>query len=760
MNVPNLALRMAVRAVLMTAPGLAATTAYAQQAQGGSQQSADQLQDMVVYGQAVHYRPDDQSVATGLQMQIIDAPVSVSVMTDQMLKQANARTLYEVADLVPGLNQAGEGYGEVDLRLRGQNVTQPRVDGINYGTTQFVDSFALDRVEIVRGPATVLYGVTGAFGGELNQVLKQPKSEFTADVGYRDGNFTGRRWEADVTGAVPGTDDRLKVRVLGAYTDYSIFQDIVIPPHNINKMIAGAVSFDFTPATVVSLNGYKEDRHYDATDGCAVAVNPSTGQLYLPTSIPVEQFYCGDPKQNHAATADEFSMASVKHKFDNGWYTNANVAYGLANRDLHYVFAFGPAGANGLPPQDVSLYSYLEHIDITTLTANASLGGKFDLFERTHEFFSAVEYQKEDNTKVTYQSFALGLMNMFRDGGKGILADGTPIPVIPTPTSHNTQASDTKEVRASAQVLLNPAERWDVLIGALVQHTSEDESVVYTNGTANTHASLTETDVVKRLGVTYGLLAQKGTILSDAKTYASYAEGFQPNVGVYDAVGTPLTAPQRMKSYEIGLKTQWIDSHVDADIALYHATRTNIPASVITSVGTAGQFHSILGGKNTYDGMEFDLLGEVLPGWNVSLNYTFTRNRQQSLLFPQPLEVANVPKHDVGLLNSYEFLRGPLKGLVLGATVVRKIDVPLVDAAQTLYSGGYNPSNQLFESVTIWNFRALYKGFGGPLHGLEIYANANNAFNARFIYSINGDPGFTTTVMAPRALSAGVNYHF
>src|SRR3982074_3061025 len=124
MNVPNLALRMAIRAVLMTAPGLAATTAYAHQSQ-----------DMVVYGQAVHYRPDDQSVATGLQMQIIDAPVSISVMTDQMLKQANARTLYEVADLVPGLNQAGEGYGEVSLRLRGQNVTQPRVDGINYGTT-------------------------------------------------------------------------------------------------------------------------------------------------------------------------------------------------------------------------------------------------------------------------------------------------------------------------------------------------------------------------------------------------------------------------------------------------------------------------------------------------------------------------------------------------------------------------------------------------------------------------------------------------
>src|SRR5258708_39286872 len=120
MNVPNLALRMAIRAVLMTAPSLAATTAYAQQSQGGSQQSTDQLQDMVVYGQAVHYRPDDQSVATGLQMQVIDAPASISVMTDQMLKQANARTLYEVAELGPGLNPAGGGDGQVSIGARVQ----------------------------------------------------------------------------------------------------------------------------------------------------------------------------------------------------------------------------------------------------------------------------------------------------------------------------------------------------------------------------------------------------------------------------------------------------------------------------------------------------------------------------------------------------------------------------------------------------------------------------------------------------------------
>ena len=180
MKFANNALAAAIKAVLMSAPGFAFTSVYAQNGPPPQSHNDDQLQEISVYGRAIHYRPDDQSTATGLNMQIVDAPVSISVITDEMLKADNARTVYEVADLVPGLNQSGEGFGQVDLRLRGQGVTEPRINGINFGTVQFVDGFAQERLEIVRGPATVLYGVTGAFGGEINQVLKQPKDGFHA----------------------------------------------------------------------------------------------------------------------------------------------------------------------------------------------------------------------------------------------------------------------------------------------------------------------------------------------------------------------------------------------------------------------------------------------------------------------------------------------------------------------------------------------------------------------------------------------------
>ncbi len=139
-----------------------------------------------------------------------------------------------------------------------------------------------------------------------------------------------------------------------------------------------------------------------------------------------------------------------------------------------YVFGFGPAGAYG-PPQDVYLYAYRDRTDYNVVTSDLSLAGDFDLFHRTSEFFAALEYQDTKTNHYNYTTFGLGLMNMFEDGGKGILADGSPIPEVPAPVYVGDQYSRNKQVRGSVQVLLHPLERVDVLAGLLVQHTDQTE---------------------------------------------------------------------------------------------------------------------------------------------------------------------------------------------------------------------------------------------------------------------------------------------
>jgi outer membrane receptor for monomeric catechols len=168
----------------------------------------------------------------------------------------------------------------------------------------------------------------------------------------------------------------------------------------------------------------------------------------------------------------------------------------------------------------------------------------------------------------------------------------------------------------------------------------------------------------------------------------------------------------------------------------------------------------VLSGKNTYDGVEVEVLGEVAPGWNVSLAYTYFKTQIEQPLFSYNLRVANVPKQQASFVTSYEFRQGLLRGLSAGFSVVGKYDSPLVDSASTIFAGNYDPHNQLFVSQTRWDFRLSYKRYEGALKGLELYGNLYNAFDSRFFYSINGTPAFTDTVARPRSINFGISYRY
>ncbi len=171
MNVDRARIAAAVKAILLAVPGVAA--AQAQPA------TSAQLEEVQVYGKAEQYRPEDQTSATGLKLPLIETPQSISVISDEMLKLFNVRSAYDAADIIPGVSAGGQAFGAERLFIRGQLLTEPRVNGVNVPTGQYLDSYAVERLEVVRGPATVLYGVTGSFGGEVNQILSGRRRTFT-----------------------------------------------------------------------------------------------------------------------------------------------------------------------------------------------------------------------------------------------------------------------------------------------------------------------------------------------------------------------------------------------------------------------------------------------------------------------------------------------------------------------------------------------------------------------------------------------------
>ncbi|HEY1723891.1 MAG TPA: TonB-dependent receptor plug domain-containing protein [Steroidobacteraceae bacterium] len=735
-----------------TTPAPAASSNSSSNTQA-SENTDNSLEEVVVRGIARRYLPDKQSSATGIEMSLIDTPQAISVVTPEMLEISHSRTAYDVANMMPGIEQDGTGVGRESLLIRGQaNRYKSRVDGIGNSNFSFPDGFALDRIEFVRGPATVIYGLESAFGGEVNSVLKQPLKDPRVEVGIEGGDFDRVRYQLDVTGPIPGTDGKLSARIVGAYTGYGSWVD---PPgrHWNDRMIAGSLAYDPTSDLRVVLNYYTETRKYDpTTDGCTLVIGP-TGALELPDKIATDHYYCGDPKHSFGQFTQQYFIGSLQYRLPNNWQFQANAALSKDDDRFTYMYPFGPAGAFGLPSDEVFLNTYDSFDDNQQLRFNVSLGGEFPIASRSVKFFAAYEHQDNptNDRHAWLESLGVGNLNIYQ-GGLDILSDGSPIPDVDRsklPVA-NDQRSREKADRLSLQLLATPIERLDVLAGFLYQQSDSSQFLIVPPG-APVEVKISR--VVPRVGVTYQL-TDGWRSMNDARAYFSYSEGFVPNVGVFGQQGESLTAPQQMHSYEVGVKSAFFNNAVNLIADAYHENVTNVPSLVFYPGGS----YSALSGDRKFDGIEASLIGELLPGWNVAWSYTYAKTKIEDPSFPNlDLVVRSVPKNSVSAYSSYEFLRGGLRGLRVGGAIIHKGDYAFVDnSAATVARFG-----QLTASgYTRLDLNFSYAGFTNKWKGLELYLNVQNLNNTRYYYSRVGSPSYAIVQEPPRTITAGVRYVF
>ncbi|MDZ7669335.1 MAG: TonB-dependent receptor plug domain-containing protein [Gammaproteobacteria bacterium] len=186
---------------LMASTALVSAGAHSVHAQAAEPVQADRsgpIEEMVVRGVARKYRPDEQTSATGLRMSLVETPQAVSVVTPEMMKTINADSAYEATDLVPGVQRSGYGFGLSQIVMRGVFNLTRRINSIRLDNPiSQLRGYAAERTEVVRGPATAIYGVTGSFGGEINSILKQAspdtRMQFGSEVGSYDAHKRLRR---------------------------------------------------------------------------------------------------------------------------------------------------------------------------------------------------------------------------------------------------------------------------------------------------------------------------------------------------------------------------------------------------------------------------------------------------------------------------------------------------------------------------------------------------------------------------------------
>ena len=145
--------------------------------------------------------------------------------------------------------------------------------------------------------------------------------------------------------------------------------------------------------------------------------------------------------------------------------------------------------------------------------------------------------------------------------------------------------------------------------------------------------------------------------------YASYTESFNPTIGRGED-GEVFTS-ELGKQFEVGVKATLLGDRLSATLAYYDLRRSNVLTQDPTNPGFQVQV-----GEQASNGVELDIVGEILPGWNIIANYAYTNARiTEDNEFPEGRRLINVPEHAAGLWTSYEIQDGDLAGFGFGLGV-------------------------------------------------------------------------------------------
>lgn len=758
-------LSSAIAALIASTP-----PAVAQNQAAEKQPSDDSIEEIVVRGVARSFRPEEQTTATGLNMSLMETPQQVTVLTDEMLRTINADSAYEATDLVPNVQRSGYGFGLSQIVMRGVFNLSERVNQIELGNPiTSIRSYALGRFEIVRGPATAIYGVTGSFGGEINAILKQPQANFSAEIGAEFGSFDTMAGFFDVTGPLNG-DGSISGRVVGKYEEYGLPLDISGEDFaNYETMGLGAVRWDISGNTSLTMSYYYQHRNTDPWDGGALVQN-ADDTLSLPTLDP-DFWYFSHPDQSDETADIDFGIAELDHQFDNGVRSTTKMAWHSYNEDMAYFYPFGPFGAYSLGDDEIYIYTYDIERSGEELTFNQSLGTDFELFGRQHEVYAALEY-RDDSEPARFQllnSFFQGYASMdwyadgVYDGSQPFFTDGTPFLPIAGDREEafgvrQILLTEETDLKLSLQTLLKPTDKLDVLLGVLYHDNETTSTIPVNRGIVNSPPEVTETNFNKtvfRLGVTYDVIDDWGAV-NDSRIYYSFSEGFEPQTFI-NADGDTVSAPQEMTQNEIGLKAEMFDGAVGVSMALFNYEITNIEVSS-SFLGSFGGFGStVLEGSQEATGFEFEAVGEILPGWNIMANYAYM---DAEILNPNntgSTPPRTTPKNSGAITTTYEFLTGPVEGLRIGATLKMSGDYSYIEGTSNVDRFGAPPKAGAHQR---FDLNGSYAPRSGPLQGFNIYFTWLNVFDEDILVAKQGNPGFGIMYIDRQKASLGLSYQF
>ena len=545
-------------------------------------------------------RTTQSSIGKGTQA-LRDIPQSVTVITERLMDDRNLDDFREVLRTTAGVTfQAGE-TGEEDVRLRGFSLGQAGdiyTDGLRDGTLYERDTFNNDRVEVLKGSASMLFG-KGSTGGVVNQVSKQPFLMDQNEVTYTLG--TGQ--EHHLTGDFnihTGEDSAFRLNAM---------------LHDANNYGATSRKTGVAPTFrwgIGTRDEFSVGLYYLDVKGRPLYNHPwfSDNGTIVP-SLPARNYYGLD--SDHLETQAAYATASHIRRLDTDSQIKTQFRHGRFKRDLWASairFATGTTREN-LTDATVINRTPKGRIGISDVTQlQSDYTGKFNWGGKRHDLIAGVDLYHDDAKRAnSFAGAASGLnTTVGTPNNDDWRADTRGEPAFNTFQSTNVglYVQDTLALNSTVK-----------LIGGL----RYDRFKATYNTTAGTSHARSDGLWSPRLGALYQPNDNTSYYVSYGTSYNTSGDTYQFTPAAPSAKDANTPA-EKSRNFEIGGKFELFNKRTSLGVALFHSEKYN---ERNTDPDTAAQ-QNLLSGKRHATGMEFNLAGLITPKWEIFYNHTWIPN--------------------------------------------------------------------------------------------------------------------------------------
>ncbi|MEM0980279.1 MAG: TonB-dependent siderophore receptor, partial [Cyanobacteria bacterium P01_H01_bin.58] len=571
-----------------------------------------------------------------------DIPQSIQVIPQDVWEDQGVIRLDDVLRNVSGALIGASGTEDRRFILRGFNNAAVLRDGFrlsfggtdNPGNTELAN---IERVEVLKGPASVLFGAVEP-GGAINLVTEQPLSEPRYELGLRLGSRSLIEPRLDFSGPVT-EDGRLLYRVNALRRTEGSFQGRDFDTDFERIFFAPMLSWQISEATDFTVY-FEYEESTGPIDTGLLAIGDGVA------NIPSDRIITNP---GDIVESEKLQIGyDFEHRFSDNWRIRNAFRF---NRFEITSTGFGifsspiPAFDFNEVTGDLFLLPTVTGQTDFDYELQTNVVGQFSTGSIEHTLLAGVDLYRRVNPLFGTSNLVLQPQNIFNPV-YGTFPDLSTTPLL---------GDFTTQIDALGLYIQDQIDLADNLILLLGGRYETTEQII-TNNLTNTETSRqSDSAFSPRVGLVY-------QPIEELSLYGSYSTSFVPNSAT--TIDGDILDPEEGEQFEIGARAELLEGRFIANLALFNITKQNVATRDPNDpLGLA----SIAVGEQRSRGVELDMIGEILPGWNIVANYAYTDadiTRDNSGL--EGNRLFGTPEHNGNLWTTYEIQSGSLEGLSLG----------------------------------------------------------------------------------------------